>query len=132
MAGVDVPFFLVHLDHQSRLFRIEVFDKKGKAWHRAYNEEYLGRNSTATGFFALPFDGTTLAGNKVYTVPNGEYYVTLSVLKALGDAEQPGALGDLDVAQLRDRASVRGEFVTGGRAARAVRPLRLYRTSPPP
>lgn len=89
MQGSDIPFFLVHFEHQARLFRIEIFSQNGKAWHRAYNEEYLGRNSTSTGFFAFPFDGTTLAGNKTYTVPDGTYYAKISVLKALGDASNP-------------------------------------------
>lgn len=89
LQGNDIPFFLVHLDHQSRLLRIEIFAQGGKAWHRAYNEEYLPRNSTSTGFFAFPFDGVTFAGNKTYTVPDGTYYAVLSVLKANGDANNP-------------------------------------------
>lgn len=89
MQGNDIPFFLVHFDHQSRLFRMEIFAQSGKAWHRAFNEEYLPRNSTATGFFAFPFDGTTFAGNKIYTVPDGTYYAVISVLKANGDASNP-------------------------------------------
>lgn len=89
MAGNDIPFFLVHLDHQSRMLRMEVFSTSGKSWHRAFQEEYLPRNSTATGFFAFSWDGITTAGNKSYTVPNGTYVVRLSVLKALGDAANP-------------------------------------------
>jgi hypothetical protein len=89
MQGSDIPFFLVHFEHQSRLFRVEIFSQSGKAWHRAYNEEYMGRNSSSTGFFAFPFDGTTFAGNKLYTVPDGTYYAVISVLKALGDANNP-------------------------------------------
>jgi len=89
MQGDDIPNFLVHLDHQSRLFRVEIFDSKGKAWFRAYNEEYLPRNSTSTGFFAFPFDGYTFAGKKTYMVPDGTYYAKISVLKALGDEENP-------------------------------------------
>lgn len=89
LQGNDVPYILVHLDHQVRLLRVEVFDAKGKAWHRALNEEYVGRNSAATSFFALPFDGTTVQGKKVYEVPNGQYVLKLSVLKALGDANNP-------------------------------------------
>lgn len=87
--ALNIPFFLVHFDHQVRLFRVEIFAQGGKAWHRAYNEEYVGRNSTAAGFFAFPFDGTTTAGNKIYTVPDGSYYAVLSVLKANGDAANP-------------------------------------------
>jgi subtilisin family serine protease len=89
MQGGDIPYFLVHFNHQSRTFRVEIFDQTGKAWHRAYNEEYMPRNSTTTGFFAFPFDGYTLAGNKVYQVPDGTYYAVLSVLKANGNSSNP-------------------------------------------
>ena len=89
MSGNDIPFFLMHLDHQSRLLRMDVTDTSGRSWHRAFQTEYLGRNSAATGFFAFTWDGTTTAGNKTYVVPNGQYRVTVSVLKALGDAADP-------------------------------------------
>jgi hypothetical protein len=89
MQGYDIPFFLVHFDHQARTFLMDIYAQNGKAWNRAYNEDYLPRNSTTTGFFAFPFDGTTFAGKKVYTVPDGTYYAVLSVLKANGDAKNP-------------------------------------------
>ncbi len=90
LVGSDVPFVLVHLDHQARRLRMEVFEAaSGKAWHRALDLEYVGRNSSATGFFALPWDGTTVAGNKTYTAPNGQYVIRLSVVKALGDSANP-------------------------------------------
>jgi minor extracellular serine protease Vpr len=80
----------VHLDHQVRRLRMEVFDaNSGKAWHRAFDEGYVGRNQTATGFFAIPFDGVTVNGNKVNTLPDGQYVIKLSVLKALGDEANP-------------------------------------------
>jgi minor extracellular serine protease Vpr len=86
----NTPNFLVHLDHQVRRMRFEVFDANtGKAWHRALEEQYLPRNSTATGFFAFPWDGTTFSGNKVYVVPDGQYVIKISVLKALGDDNNP-------------------------------------------
>jgi subtilisin family serine protease len=89
MQDGDVPYFLVHLDHQSRTFRIDIYSENGKAWHRAYGEEYVPRNSAATSFFAFPFDGTTFSGKKTYTVPDGTYYAVISVLKANGDASNP-------------------------------------------
>jgi flagellar hook assembly protein FlgD len=51
--------------------------------------EYMIRNSTTTGFFAFTWDGTTTKGKKAFTAPNGDYYVTISVLKALGDSKNP-------------------------------------------
>ena len=89
MIGNDIPYFLLHLDHQSALLRMEVFSTSGKAWHRAYEERYLPRNSTSTSFFAFPWDGRTIAGSRIYTVPDGTYVVKVSVLKALGDAANP-------------------------------------------
>ena len=89
MEGYDVPHFLVHLAHQSRTFRVEVFAESGRAWHRAYNLEYLPRNSTSGGFFAFGFDGRTFAGRRTWTVPNGTYYAVISVLKANGDDNNP-------------------------------------------
>jgi minor extracellular serine protease Vpr len=85
----NVPQLLVHLDHESRLFRVEIFDTTGKSWHRQYDEGYLPRNSTATGFFAFPLDGVTAEGNRAYTLPDGTYYAKVSVLKALGDESNP-------------------------------------------
>jgi subtilisin family serine protease len=89
MQGNDIPYFLVHFNHQARTFRVEIFAAgSNKAWHRAFNQEYLPRNTT-NGFFAYPFDGTTFVGNKTYTVPDGTYYAVVSVLKANGDSNNP-------------------------------------------
>lgn len=90
MVGDDVPFILVHLDHQARLLRMTVADANtGRSWHRAYDLNYVSRNSTSTSFFAFPWDGMTVNGKKVYVVPNGAYVIELSVLKALGDSGNP-------------------------------------------
>jgi subtilisin family serine protease len=90
MAAGDIPYILAHLDHPSRRMRVEVFDAfTNRAWHRAYDEEYLPRNSTATSFFAFPWDGLTVAGKKTYTVPDGSYVLKVSILKALGDSSNP-------------------------------------------
>lgn len=93
MSGDDIPFFLVHLDHHSRRLRLDVTEvATGRSWFRALDLDYVGRNANRAGtsfFFALPWDGTTQAGKRVYTVPNGHYQVTLSVLKALGDESNP-------------------------------------------
>ncbi len=90
LTGDDIPFILVHLDHQVRRLRMEVFDANtGKAWHRALDLAFVGRNSTSTSFFALPWDGTTANGDKVNVVPDGQYVIVLSVQKALGDDSNP-------------------------------------------
>jgi minor extracellular serine protease Vpr len=89
LQGSDVPYLLMHLDHESRLLRLSVQDSNGKDWHRAEQIDYMPRNSAATSFFAFIWDGTTSAGKKSYTVPNGQYTVTITVVKALGDESNP-------------------------------------------
>lgn len=95
MVGDDIPYFAIHLNHQSRRLRLEAFDAvTGKAWHRISDDEYLPRNDKANDFFDFAWDGTTFNvmgknGSQWYTVPNGQYVVKLSVLKALGDKNNP-------------------------------------------
>ncbi|HAX81260.1 MAG TPA: peptidase S8, partial [Actinobacteria bacterium] len=97
MQGFDIPYILLHLHHQSRLMTVEVFKADGRPAHPAYYtamvEEYLPRNATNAGFFAFPWDGTSLhsAGVKPKTkaVPDGEYYLVVNILKALGDTGNP-------------------------------------------
>ena len=100
MVGEDIPFFLVHFEHQVRSIEFRIFDATtGKAIHPVFNnaiyEEYLPRNSTSTGFFAFGWDGTRIHSNgyngsgndqnKVKFVPDGEYIVKIRALKALGN-----------------------------------------------
>jgi hypothetical protein len=95
MAGGDIPYFLLHLDHQARRIRFEAKDAvSGKSWHRVSDDEYFPRNATPTDFFWFAWDGTTFTGkgkndSQWRTVPNGQYTVTVSVLKALGDEGNP-------------------------------------------
>jgi hypothetical protein len=85
----STPFFLLQ-STISRAIRLEAFDAStGKAWHRVSDDQYVERNSTATGAFAFAWDGNTRAANRTYTVPNGQYVVKVSVLKALGDDSNP-------------------------------------------
>jgi len=90
MEDGDVPTFWVNFGHQVRRFRAEVFDANtGKAWQRAFEYDYFGRNSNYNSYYAFTWDGTTTRGNKAAPVPDGDYIVVLSVLKALGDDENP-------------------------------------------
>jgi subtilisin family serine protease len=91
LEGGDIPYFLIHFDHQARLMRLDVYDAvTGRYWFNAVSEEYMPRNSTTASFFAFTWDGTTsVAGKKVFTVPDGQYVVKLSVLKALGNPFNP-------------------------------------------
>jgi minor extracellular serine protease Vpr len=90
MVADDIPYILLHLDHQVRRLRMTVQDAStGRSWHRAYDIDYVGRNSTSTSFFAFPWDGETMNGKKVTVVPDGQYVIVLTVEKALGDSSNP-------------------------------------------
>ncbi len=99
LREADFPILLFHLNHQVRRLDIQVFKADGSAVHPVFNyvtqQEYLGRNSTATTFFEFDWDGTRSTDNGVgngdhrKVVPNGRYILKLSVLKALGDASKP-------------------------------------------
>jgi hypothetical protein len=90
MQNGDIPYAVIHFEHAARRIRIDVKDAvTGQDWHVAAQEEYIPMNSTSTGIFAWAFDGTTTAGTKTYTVPNGKYVLVVSVEKALGSDSNP-------------------------------------------
>ena len=95
LAAGDIPYFLLHLDHPSRRIRLEAFGAgTGTSWHRVSDDQYMTRSPTPGGFFAFTWDGTTFAGkaknpSQLFTVPDGQYVVKVSVLKALGDEGNP-------------------------------------------
>ena len=104
MEDGDVPYFLVHFDHQVEYFEAKITDAtSGRPVHpvfdKAFTGAYLPRNSTATGFFAFDWDGERIHSNgyngKGYTkdltktVPDGVYRVELRALKANGDPANP-------------------------------------------
>jgi hypothetical protein len=95
LSSGDIPYFLMHLDHLSREIKLEAFDAvTGKAWNKVSDDPYFTRSSTPGGFFAFAWDGVTFKGaadrpRQVAPVPNGQYIVKVSVLKALGDSSNP-------------------------------------------
>ena len=103
LAGNDRPYFLFHLAHQSRKLEFTVFDAatgkpvSGKGRNPNFlSDEYLRRNGAQSGtdfFFAVSWDGTLRVNERGVKrwepVPNGNYYVVLKVLKALGDPANP-------------------------------------------
>ncbi len=100
MVGEDIPLLLVHFDRPSRALDLTIYDAvSGKpvhpVFHTAFREEYLPRNATASGFFALEWDGTRDHNNgndRTKLVPNGRYVLKMTVLKALGDPANPAHL----------------------------------------
>jgi hypothetical protein len=98
MQDMDIPVFAVRLNHQARRLKLEVFDLAGNSWHRAFQEEYVRRSiENVTDEFDYPWDGKTTNGNKTFTVPDGQYVVKLTVLKALGDSANPAHYRNMDV-----------------------------------
>jgi minor extracellular serine protease Vpr len=90
LQGDDLPYIVFHLDHQVRELRMDVYDANtGKAWHRVFSQNYVGRNSGANGSFSVAWDGQTVSGGKTYDVPDGQYVIKMTVRKALGDAANP-------------------------------------------
>lgn len=92
----EIPNLLLHFDYQSRRLEIEVVKaSNGQKVHPVFSnmleDSFLPRNSTATGFFAFPWNGTRMHDNGLGTpdhrkvVPDGQYKLVVKVLKALGD-----------------------------------------------
>ncbi len=87
MAGADTPFILFHLEHQVARLQAAIIDvATGECYGFLDDEQFVGRNSTATAFFALTWDGTYRPDPDAtpIPVPNGVYRIDLSALKALG------------------------------------------------
>ena len=90
LANGDLPYILLNLQHQVRWLRMDVFNANTGDWMGKFlQEDHVGRNSASTSFFAFTWDGTTLIGKNPRTLPDGHYYITVSVLKALGDKNNP-------------------------------------------
>jgi chaperone required for assembly of F1-ATPase len=64
---------------------------KAKSWHKIIDESFFGRNTSSTGFFAFAWDGTTIdsPSKPPLVVPDGQYQVTIAVVKALADLDNP-------------------------------------------
>lgn len=90
-VGGDIPVFRVHLNQQARRLRADVFrTSDGKSFGTAFNVQYLPRSDTSTSRYGYAWDALAAKGSvsNLSSVPNGTYYVTLTVTKALGtDAE---------------------------------------------
>jgi hypothetical protein len=104
MVGEDIPYLLIHFEHQVRLLQVEILKaSNGQPLHPVFStaiyDEYLPRNSTSTSFYAFAWDGTRIHSNgyngKGYTknltkpVPDGEYILVVKALKANGDPNNP-------------------------------------------
>lgn len=100
MVGTDIPYVVIHFAHHARSVTATILDAATEtpihpAMHYAYRRHYLPRsadNATAASVFG--WNGTREANNgktnaNVWPVPNGDYKLRISVLKALGDPKNP-------------------------------------------
>ena len=88
----EIPYLLVTLAQQARRLTVTITDAdSGDSWHEAERLDYTLRSATDNNEdnIVVAIDGTTHNGRKTYTLPNGRYRATVSVLKALGDAANP-------------------------------------------
>ena len=89
----DFPGIKAHFDHGARQVKMDVFEAtKMKAWGRAATEDYYPQNGAATGAtstYTFGWNGTTVLNKQITKVPNGKYVIKFSVLKALGDTNNP-------------------------------------------
>lgn len=83
---LDVPNYLLHLNHQSRSATFTVYDSTGTtALGEAFpTEEYLPRNSTVSGFFSFSWDGFVGPAGSEVRLGAGTYVMKVRVVKALG------------------------------------------------
>jgi len=98
LQAVDVPYFVIHFDHQVQRLEFEILNAAtGQPVHPVFHnfeeDDYLPRNSTATSFFSFSWDGTRIHSNgnqgKTKVVPDGSYVIVVKALKALGDDNNP-------------------------------------------
>jgi subtilisin family serine protease len=93
LVGDDVPQILFHLDHHSQRLEFLVHSTSGQEFYYIADDSYVGRSTTAAGFFVQTWDGNTfkVSGPTIQnlTVPDGTYRVTIRVTKALGSKTNP-------------------------------------------
>ena len=85
----QVPYILAHFDYQVRTYRMTAISRTGVTWGVAYEQEYMGRNSTPAGFWSFSWDGKVNQNGQLVDVPNGQYYLKVEVLKPLGNENTP-------------------------------------------
>jgi minor extracellular serine protease Vpr len=97
--GADIPVVLVHMNNQARRIRIEVFSTRHHrrvSFGEVLTQDFVARNKVENVLTppsalatALPLDGTTRLGHRRYRLPDGEYYVVMTVERALAERGTP-------------------------------------------
>ncbi|MFP3883419.1 MAG: S8 family serine peptidase [Actinomycetota bacterium] len=99
MEGENVPHALIHHHHQASAMTIDIYsadtdEPVHPVFSTAVDQTLLQRNSTEDAFFAWEWNGERFhsqgaAKVKTKQVPDGDYYLVVTVLKALGDPDNP-------------------------------------------
>ncbi|MBA2547274.1 MAG: S8 family serine peptidase [Burkholderiaceae bacterium] len=93
MAPDDIAYVALHLDHQVEFVELEAFNAvTGQFVGNISHDDWVARNATPTGFFLFTWDGTVYQDrgpNRFRPVPNGQYRVSVTVKKALGQDINP-------------------------------------------
>jgi minor extracellular serine protease Vpr len=96
LTSGDFPTILFQLDSSTRNLSAEVYavsgSTLGRDWHKAFSFDFVPRNTSASGLYAVPFDGTTSNGRLLSTLPPGKYAIVLTALQPLGDASNPASV----------------------------------------
>jgi subtilisin family serine protease len=86
----DVPNYELHLDVQSSRATFTAYDATGATpLGEAMSFDNLPRNSTSMSFFAFAWDGFVGPTGERTQLPNGEYVVKLTLVRGLGDPDNP-------------------------------------------
>jgi hypothetical protein len=96
-TGTDAPFVLVHMNHHARRIRIEAFDaRNGRSRGEVFTQDFVARNRVENVLTqpsdlatVLALDGTSRFGHRRFRLPDGEYYVVMTVEKALAERGTP-------------------------------------------
>jgi len=96
-TGTDAPVVLVHMNHHARRIRIEAFDaRSGRSRGEVFAQDFVARNRVENVLAqpsdlatVLALDGTSRFGHRRFRLPDGEYYVVMTVEKALAERGTP-------------------------------------------
>jgi minor extracellular serine protease Vpr len=91
MLGEDTPYVFAQFYHPSTLVRLEILpegDLQGDYDLTVFQYDYFHRNISGY-YYGFTWNGTALLEDHWAPLPNGDYRLKLSVLKALGEAGTP-------------------------------------------
>ena len=98
MTGTDFPYFAMRFEHQARSLYIDVYDLAGKSWHRAIREEYLARDTGTAKLLAVLLGRHDDGREEKLHAPGRAVHREVVTAQGTRRHDEPGALGDLDVA----------------------------------